>query len=90
MNPHYQPYYSARENELKNIEKAPGEWHDPNPIFFLTVPKDVEFQFAIAPRDENGVKLLDKAKKLLISALRDFGVGAKTALGYGRLEYVRR
>ena len=85
MNPHYQSYYSASENELKtNVEKAPGDWHSPNPIFFLTVPKGIEFQFAIAPRNEEGTKLLNKAKEILISALKEFGVGAKTSLGYGR------
>ncbi|WP_457548552.1 type III-B CRISPR module RAMP protein Cmr6 [Archaeoglobus sp.] len=85
MNPHYQPYYSASERELQtNVEKAPGDWHSPVPIFFLTVPKGIEFQFAIAPRNEEGIEFLDKAKDLLISALKEFGVGAKTSLGYGR------
>jgi len=87
MNPHYQPYYSASERELgTNVEKAPGDWHSPVPIFFLTVPKGIDFQFAIAPRDEEGSELLDKAKELLISVLKEFGVGAKTSLGYGRFE----
>ncbi len=86
MNPHYGDYYSASESDLnKKVEKAPGDWHSPNPIFFLTVPESIEFQFAIAPRNEEGVKLSEKAKELLISALREQGVGAKTALGYGRL-----
>ena len=89
MNPHYQPYYSASEKDLKkNVEKAPSDWHSPTPIFFLTVPKGVKFQFAIAPRDEDGIMLLNKAKLILISALREFGVGAKTSLGYGRFEAV--
>lgn len=84
MNPHYHPYYSASVEELKkNVEKAPGDWHQPNPIFFLTVPKGVEFQFAIAPRNGE-YELVEKAKEILISALREFGVGAKTSLGYGK------
>jgi len=78
MNPHYQPYYQNNE--------PPGDWHNPNPIFFLTVPEGIVFQFAIAPRDERGVCLLDKARDILISALEEFGVGAKTALGYGRFK----
>ena len=76
MNPHYQPYYQYGE--------PPGDWHQPNPIFFLTVPEGVTFQFAIAPRNNEGTKLLNRAKLILISALKDFGVGAKTSLGYGR------
>lgn len=86
MNPHYQPYYSASDNELqKSVEKAPGDWHSPNPIFFLTVPAGIAFQFAIAPRNSDN-ELLSKAKALLESALEEFGVGAKTSLGYGRFE----
>lgn len=85
MNPHYQPYYSASNNELQNnVEKAPGDWHSSNPIFFFTVPAGITFQFAIAPR--NSDELLDKAKLLLELALKEFGVGAKTSLGYGRFE----
>ena len=85
MNPHYQPYYSAKENELKSVEKAPGDWHDPNPILFLTVPAGIEFQFALALRDGEQ-DLLNKAKNLLIKALENHGVGAKTSLGYGRFQ----
>jgi len=91
MNPHYQPYYSASENELKSRpEKAPGDWHQPNPIFFLTVPAGVEFQFAIAPREgfkknQNNMEILvTKSKSLLLSALENFGIGGKTSWGYGR------
>lgn len=78
MNPHYQPYYQQ--------DEAPGDWHSPTPIFFLTVPAGVEFQFAVAVRDEKGKELIEKARILLIDALKNFGVGAKTSLGYGRLE----
>lgn len=85
MNPHYQPYYSASGEELgKKVEMAPGDWHSPVPVFFLTVPAGIEFQFSIAPRNKEGVKLLTKARELLISALKEHGVGAKTSLGYGR------
>ena len=75
INPHYQPYYQHGD--------PPGDWYFPTPIFFLTVPKGVEFQFAIAPRDDVGRELLNKTKMILISALREFGIGAKTSLGYG-------
>ncbi|GEM_PF-532941 len=83
MNPHYQPYYQQGEQ--------PGDWHQPNPIFFLTVPEDIEFQFALASRkDESNVDSkkdkseLEKAVEMLKEALEEFGVGAKTSLGYGR------
>ncbi len=74
MNPHYQPYYQQCEQ--------PGDWHQPNPIFFLTVPDDIEFQFALASRVDCKSEL-EKAVELLKKALEEFGVGAKTSLGYG-------
>ncbi|GAB6134921.1 type III-B CRISPR module RAMP protein Cmr6 [Thermococcus prieurii] len=70
MNPHYGPYYQKGE--------APGDWHSPVPVLFLTVRKGVPFVFAVGG-DERGV-----AEKLLRLALRHHGVGAKTSLGYGR------
>jgi CRISPR-associated protein Cmr6 len=72
MNPHYQPYYTSGD--------SPGDWHKPTPIFFLTVPKGVRFEFAV------GGTLAEKAKDLLVEALKEFGVGAKTSLGYGKFE----
>nr|4W8V_A Chain A, CRISPR system Cmr subunit Cmr6 [Pyrococcus furiosus DSM 3638]4W8V_B Chain B, CRISPR system Cmr subunit Cmr6 [Pyrococcus furiosus DSM 3638] len=82
MNPHYGPYYQSGE---KNVP-PPGDWYDPIPIFFLTVPKDVPFLVAVGGRDR---ELTEKAFSLVKLALRDLGVGAKTSLGYGRLvEYV--
>ncbi len=87
MNPHYQPYYQHGE--------IPGDWHDPRPILFLTVPAGIEFQFAIAlsmaslmdkERKNETHKILEKTKLLVQSALKELGVGAKTAIGYGRFE----
>jgi len=90
MNPHYQSYYTASERELREkLEKAPGDWHQPNPIFFLTVPAGIEFKFALASRVD-GKSELKKAVKLLKKALEEFGVGAKTSLGYGRFEQSTR
>ncbi len=71
MNPHYQDYYSKGE--------PPADWQNPTPIKFLTVEK-TKFSFSLACRDED---LLQKATNYLKEALRDHGVGAKTALGYG-------
>ncbi len=79
MNSHYQPYYQH--------DEAPGDWYDLKPIFFLTVPAGIEFHFALALRDGKQ-DLLNKARNLLIKALKEFGVGAKTSLGYGRFREV--
>lgn len=75
MNPHYGPYYQEK--------KPPAEWHEPKPITFLTVRKNVPFVFAVGTSKvcEKGAEV---AWELLRDALVRNGVGAKTALGYGR------
>jgi len=84
MNPHYQPYYSKGQ--------APGDYHDPNPIFFLTV-ENTEFQFLLGIKAGNkqeinsehlgSGKILDLVIKWLRQALEFKGIGAKTSVGYG-------
>ncbi|MCS7299880.1 MAG: type III-B CRISPR module RAMP protein Cmr6 [Spirochaetia bacterium] len=71
MNPHYPDYYSGN--------KPPADCQNPNPITFLTVGK-TKFQFCLLSKDNN---LLNKATLLLEEALKEHGIGAKTALGYG-------
>jgi len=84
MNVHYKLYYEASERELKeNKEKAPGDWHSPTPIFFLTVEKGTKFRFVLASKNEN---LIEKVKEMLEEALENIGVGAKTSAGYGYFE----
>jgi len=74
MNVHYKDYY-------QKSDEAPGDWMDPNPIFFLTV-EGLRFRFTVAaaPKDE---KLAEKALEILKEALSTMGIGAKTAAGYG-------
>lgn len=75
MNPHYPDYYTQKE--------PPTDWQSPRPIKFLTIDSNTKFQFYIAGKDK---ELLDKTKKLLIEALKNYGIGAKTSLGYGIFE----
>lgn len=86
MNPHYQPYYSEPSN---NAKTAPADYHNPIPIFFLTV-KDCAFQFLVGVNNELEdrkmfeMDLGDKTiKQWLTDALTNHGIGAKTAVGYG-------
>ncbi|WP_167890783.1 type III-B CRISPR module RAMP protein Cmr6 [Thermococcus sp. 18S1] len=81
MNPHYSPYYQRNE--------VPGDWHNPTPIKFLVVKPDVRFLFRLRKAKTctgNCDGLLTKAEALLMEALKNHGVGAKTALGYGRFD----
>lgn len=87
MNPHYGPYYSESSGKI-----PPADYHNPNPIFFLTV-EETEFEFIIGikVRDNNRIEQgkfsgeypLSIAQKCLKEALSEHGIGAKTAVGYG-------
>ncbi len=83
MNVHYPDYYS---NPNK---KYALDVENPNPITFLVV-KDTPFHFLIALRPAPGMtnqeedkELLKKAWNWLRKGLSEYGVGAKTRLGYG-------
>ncbi len=82
MTPHYGPWYQNGE--------APGDWHSPTPIPFIAVEEGAEFQISFAPR----VKAIPQTSEwttdcaaledVVKSALCFTGLGAKTAVGYGR------
>jgi len=74
MNPHYSEYYSGSE--------PPTDSQTPRPIQFLTVEK-TKFHFCVLSRDKELVQI---ALTWLKEALENFGIGAKTALGYGVFE----
>ncbi|SEM58722.1 CRISPR-associated protein Cmr6 [Syntrophus gentianae] len=74
MNPHYAPYYSEG--------KPPADHYNPTPIKFLTVATGTNFIFRAVALNEEG--LPQKVKMALTRALTEEGVGAKTAVGYGR------
>lgn len=80
MNPHYSPYYSDDSGNT-----PPGDWFDPVPVKFLTVAAETIYTFrALVPKDRQ--ELTDAVKKAYETALTQEGVGAKTAVGYGRFE----
>jgi CRISPR-associated protein Cmr6 len=72
MNPHYGPYYQGAQ--------PPADYHNPVPVFFLTIGLGSEFLFAVASQNAD---LATKAKEWLKKALEEMGVGAKTVAGYG-------
>jgi CRISPR-associated protein Cmr6 len=77
MNPHYAPYYGEE-------KKPPADHHQLIPIKFLTVKIGTGFVFrAVAERKDN---LVEMTREAFIRALTEEGVGAKTAVGYGRFE----
>ncbi len=89
MNPHYAPYYNSSDES-----DPPGDYYNPIPIYFLTV-YDTSFEFLIGVHhDDNkpiksgkfeGKMLSEVISKNFENAIRDFGIGAKTAVGYGHM-----
>lgn len=92
MNPHYGHYYQQNQ--------VPGDWGDPVPIFFLTLPAKTTFNFFVGfqppitwPQPIRSY-FLDKVngeprwERLVVAALTFAwewqGFGAKTSVGYGR------
>ena len=75
MNPHYAPYYQGA--------APPADYHNPVPVFFLTIGAGSEFLFAVVSKEE---QLAHQAKEWLTKALKEMGVGAKTVAGYGLWE----
>lgn len=71
VNVHYPDYYQKG--------GTPGDWMEPRPITFLVVEK-AEYQFSVASKKAD---LAEKASVSLKEALKEIGIGAKTAAGYG-------
>lgn len=79
MTPHYGDYYQDK--------KTPGDWINPVPIPFLTVAAGGRWQTGVLPRDRgwnSDEELIALANTITDAVL--WGVGAKTAVGYGSLE----
>lgn len=85
MNPHYGPYYSD-----KTGNTPPADYHNPIPVFFLTV-EETPFRFILgADKETLGQTIKDKTVlNWLIDALQNHGIGAKTAVGYGYMRSVQ-
>lgn len=86
MTVHYPDYYGE---QIEQAKTPPGDNQNPNPISFLTVGQ-TPFWFAVGWRGKAADEpLLNQAVAWLTTGLKDFGLGAKTAAGYGYFEEVR-
>ena len=74
---HHQDYYSNKK------DSPPADWDDPNPIPLLSAVG--EYWLVVAGKDCNAVTA---AFNLLKLGLKHEGVGAKTAIGYGRIDSI--
>lgn len=82
MTPHFKEYYNSG-NANGKPSSAPHDADSPNPVTFITVSEGAEFGFAVGCRRGVDKSVELKAARWLASALSEFGIGAKTAAGYG-------
>lgn len=88
INPHYVSYYANPEN----VAVAPADYHDPIPTFFLAIPARTRFTCTLgrlrdAPPTAKAAR--PKVVDWLDAGLRTWGIGAKTAVGYGAAAVTR-
>jgi len=85
MTPHHMEYYSGEDKG----QAAPTDFDDPNPVTFLSVAGTFHVAVSCDVPGAEGDKWADLAFGLLTDALREWGIGGKTAAGYGRLTIVQ-
>jgi len=78
MTPHFSSYYTTPANR-----PAPSDDQNPVPITYLVVQANQKFDFAVGARTAEDVDLAKVALEYLEKGLIEYGVGAKTAQGYG-------
>ena len=86
MTPHMGKWYEQGhqiKDTRRDHEKIPADWHDPVPVPFLVV-RDASFHFMIAARTPAHRQAVTEIMEHLETALATVGIGAKTAVGYGR------
>jgi CRISPR-associated protein Cmr6 len=79
MTPHYVPYYTDTSGKT-----PPADYYNPVPLKFLTVKEETIFIFRILANKEKPDE--KKICSIMKKALTEEGIGAKTAIGYGRFE----
>jgi CRISPR-associated protein Cmr6 len=88
VNSHHKKYYSPPDDK---DEYPPGDWEDPEPVYFLAVKRGTTFTFPLSKRRPDVAdELLDLARQWLLGALCHLGAGAKTNAGYGAFKPVAK
>lgn len=77
MTPHYAGWSEK--------DDPPGDWRSPTPIPFLATATGTSFLFGIIPLRHTSAQDLILVESWIQDALEWAGIGAKTAIGYGRL-----
>lgn len=76
LTPHHSKYYSGEKDKASDTE-------EPVPVFFPAVKAGSRFSFPLLPLRKAGPGDVKIARRWLRCGLEVFGLGAKTAAGYG-------
>jgi len=71
------------------VDDPPGDWRSPVPIPFLAVEAGTTFLIGVMASEAQDQRSVDSAWELLVEALFFAGAGARTSIGFGRLELVK-
>ena len=87
---HHRDYYGAKPEDRKYTENGfptPMDIESPVPVTHLALAAGTEFVFRILPLDrDSAADDLARTGALLAEALRELGIGARTAVGYGTMD----
>lgn len=83
MTPHFSSYYTTAANR-----PAPSDDQNPVPVPYLVIKPRQKFWFAVGARRTKDVDLARIALNFLKRGLTTYGVGAKTAQGYGLFQEI--
>lgn len=78
MTPHFSSYYTTSANR-----PAPSDDQNPIPVPYLVVRENLTFLFAVGAKTPLDMQIAKQARSWLREGLIVYGVGAKTAQGYG-------
>ncbi|MGH3942391.1 MAG: type III-B CRISPR module RAMP protein Cmr6, partial [Pseudonocardiaceae bacterium] len=78
LTPHVKDYYDSGNKTDGNPSTAPAEYHNPVPVRFLAVEKTQFRAYFLGPSDD-----VQDCVTLIRSGLDEWGIGGKTAAGYG-------
>lgn len=76
------PHKNRKKLTFQDGTLVPNEMCEPNPIKILKIRGDIEFKFQFLLQD--GIILAEQKKQLFEYLIKDFGLGAKTNVGYGK------
>ena len=89
LNPHYPEYYR------NSGQSGPTEDQNPNPVKFLVVQPGTRFVFRVLLRYplagdlvKDTERLVELVRDAVHTSLEEEGLGAKTAIGYGRFRII--